>query len=1211
MPPFVPLPGSRRNAWRGGRRGLRTPIPFCASHLRILSDLTVIVGHVTLFLHRGTATDDLADGLARLLGQPLADPFAQEVVAVPARGVERWLAQRLSHRLGAAPGRSDGVAAGIRFLTPHSLVALVLGLDRDDPWRPEQLAWTVLAAIDDALGEPWARVLAAHLGEDRALSQAERELRRGRRFAVARRLAGLFHAYAQQRPAILSDWREGGSGDGLGGVVADDLAWQPPLWRRVLDRVDAPPPDVRHAAVLERLRTGGGAGHRGADGGALDLPGRLSLFGHTRIARSEIEVLTALGQHRDVHLWLPQASPAAWEHLAPIVATGPIPRADDDSALLVRHPLLASLGRDARELQRTLALTGARDEPVPGAAEHEQAPRTLLGWLQHDLRGDHAPSAEEIAVRRLAADDRSLQIHACHGRGRQVDVVRDVLTGLLQDDPGLEPRDVLLMCPDIDAYAPLIHAGFGLGEVVRTARDLDPAAAHPAHGLRVSLADRAPQQTNPLLALAAELVALAGGRVTAGEVLDLAHSAPVRRRFRLDDDDLDRLTTWADDAAVRWGLDAEHRASYDLRAIAQNTWRSGIDRIVVGAAVDGEEVTHVGQVLALDDLDSGDIDLAGRLAELLQRLGSTVRRLQACRGADEWMTTLRQGVLALTDTPARDAWQVTGLARELSRIQAAAAQPAGATTLRLADVSALLDDHRSGRPTRSNFRTGTLTVCTMVPMRSVPHRVICLVGLDDGAFPRTTTPDGDDALTRRSVTGERDGRAEDRQLLLDAVLAARQTLVITYTGADEHTGADRPPAVPLGELIDAARVTASGPAVERLVTRHPLQPYDPRNLGAPDPAGGPALLAGGAPFSRDPVALAGGRALVADRREVAALLEAPLAAAPGDDVDVQSLRRFLLNPVGVFLRDRLGILLPEEPEEPAEGIPLELDGLGRWQVGDRLLTGLLAGRDIDDLRRAEVWRGELPPHQLGETVLDAEARKALALAGAARGQLRLSDPAQPVLRESLDIDVALPSGRRLVGTLDGIIHTFGPPSALTITYSQLAARQRLESWLKALTLAAAGHPLSSSHVIGHRRARGSTGWAPVPFRIYHGPLDERAAGELLDQLVDIRERGLREPLPLPPKTARAWADAFLERGSVAHADEKARYAWETDEFKGIPGEQDAPAHVLAFGERAPLAALLGVPGPDEEWASGVPSRLGQLALRVWGPLTRHEGEARL
>lgn len=1197
---------------------------------------------VTLFLHRGAATDELADGLAALLGTPVADPFAQEVVAVPARGVERWLAQRLSHRLGAAPGRADGVTAGVRFLTPHSLVALVLGLDHDDPWHPGQLAWTVLAAVDESLDEPWARVLAAHLGEDRALPERERELRRGRRFAVARRLAGLFAAYAQQRPDLLRDWREGGDGDGLGGRVADDLAWQPMLWRRILDRVDAAPPDVRQARVVQWLREPAGSAGSGVVGPGLaapddpglggagasdgvELPGRLSLFGHTRIARSEIEVLAALGHRRDVHLWLPQASPAAWEQLAAHVAQGPVPRDEDHTATLVAHPLLAGLGRDARELQRTLAPAGATQVPAGADRVPAEPPseRTLLGWLQHDLRLDRVPSAHDAAQRVLDAADTSLQIHACHGRGRQIDVVRDVLTAMLQSDPTLEPRDILIMCPDIDAYAPLIHAGFGLGEVLRA----HPDDAHPAHGLRVSLADRSPQQVNPLLALAAQLVTLAGGRLTVGEVLDLAHSPAVRRRFGLDEDDLDRIATWVEAATVRWGLDEEHRAVYELGSITQNTWRSGLDRIVVGAALDGQDVTSLGQVLALDDLDSGDIDLAGRLAELLERLGATVRRLRSCAGVPEWMATLRAGVLDLTSTPARDAWQVAALTRELSRIEASAAQAdttvraggvgtraapgrrpgAHPTTLRPADVAALLEDHGAGRPTRANFRTGTLTVCTMVPMRSVPHRVICLVGLDDGAFPRSSTPDGDDALARRPVTGERDPRAEDRQLLLDAVMAARQSLVITYTGADEHTGAPRPPAVPLGELIDAARATAGGPAAQRLVTRHPLQPYDPRNLGGDAEI---PLLAGGGAFSHDPVALAGGRALVADRVEPVTLASRQLPERDDPDVELEALRRFLTNPVGAFLRDRLGILLPEEPEEPTEGIPLELDGLGRWQVGHRLLEGLLAGGDLDALRRAEVWRGELPPHLLGQGVLDQEAAKASALAGAARERLR-ADGGRPLVFDSLDIDVTLPSGRRLTGTITDIVHLFGPPSALSITYSQIGARQRLDSWVKALALAAAGHPLSSSHVIGHRRARGRTGWGPVPARVWHGPVEQDVALDLLDQLLDLRVRGLGAALPLPTKTAHAWAQDYLQRQSPPAADEKAAYAWEGSPFKGIPGERDLPALALVFGEAAPLADLGGPPRADELWTPGVPSRLGQYALRIWGPLAAHSGEANL
>ncbi len=1186
-----------------------------------LSAVVSRVGRVTFSVHRATASDHLADGLAALLAEPVPDPFAQEVVAVPARGVERWLAQRLSHRLGARPGRSDGVTAGIRFLSPHSLVALVLGVDRDDPWHPAQLMWPVLEAVDACLTQPWARVLAAHLGEDRALAESERDLRRGRRLAVARRLATLFTSYAQQRPAMLTDWRLGGEGDGLGGVLDADLAWQPRLWREVLGRVAAPAPDERLADVLARLGSG-------AEPEGLDLPGRLSLFGHTRIARSELQVLAALGRHRDVHLWLPQASPAAWERLAAESAAGPVPRDEDRTALLVRHPLLASLGRDARELQRTLALAGGDERPA--ATETEPAPTTLLGWLQHDIRTDHEPDHADVAARHLDPLDRSLQVHACHGRGRQVDVVRDVLADLLQRDPRLEPRDVLVMCPDIDAYAPLVHAGFGLGEVVRDHLD----TAHPAHGLRVSLADRAPQETNPLLALAARLVEFAGARLTAGEVLDLSREPAVRARFGFDEDDLERVAAWVEAAQVRWGLDAAAREVFGLHNIAQNTWRSGIDRVVVGAALDGQEVTHLGSVLALDDLDSGDIDLAGRLAELVERLGATLRRLGECRTPGEWMSALRRGVLDLTDTPRRDAWQVAAMNRELARVEAAARGTA-TPTLRLADVAALLEEHREGRPTRSNFRTGTLTVCTMVPMRSVPHRVICLVGLDDGVFPRTSTPAGDDALARRPVTGERDPRSEDRQLLLDAVMAARQTLVVTYTGADEHTGAPRPPAVPLGELIDQARVTASGKPVQRLVTHHPLQPYDPRNLGGADPqeaaaletaafeaaeldAGTTGALAGhdsaavglrfdGEPFSYDPVALLGGRALVAERTEPAALLTDVLPEEPGDDVDLLDLQRFFANPVGAFLRGRLGIVLPDEPEERVEGIPLDPDGLARWGIGSRLLDGLLAGRTADDLGREEIWRGELPPHTLGERVLAEESAKAQALAAGVRTQLRVTDPGEPVRFESRDVDLALPSGRRLVGTVGGIVPYFPSLSALTVTYSTIAAKHRLASWLTALVLAATGDPFASSHVIGHKGRRSRGRWVKSPVRVYHGQLDAEAALAWLDQLVDVRARGMREPIPLSPKTSAAWAQGFGD-GDVRTADDKARYAWETDEFKGIPGEQDTPAHVVAYGERAPLSDVLGTPRPDELWFRGATSRLGQYALRVFGPITGNERE---
>ena len=300
-----------------------------------------ILPDVTLRIHRAERTDLLADGLAELLASPLGDPFAEEVVVVPARGVERWLTQRLSHRVGVGARGGDGVCAGVRFLSPHSLVAMLLGKDREDPWEPDRLVWPLLGVIDDSLDEAWCGTLATHLGH--GLDGDEGDLRRSRRYSVARRLAGLFASYAVQRPALVTDWREGRDTDGAGRPVDDDLAWQPELWRRLVARVAAPPPDVRHAETLARLRAGGEG---------LDLPPRLSLFGHTRLPVTEVELLGALGELRDVHLWLPQVSAVLWDDLASIGTHGPVPRSEDPSIRRVAHPLLGSLGRDARELQR-------------------------------------------------------------------------------------------------------------------------------------------------------------------------------------------------------------------------------------------------------------------------------------------------------------------------------------------------------------------------------------------------------------------------------------------------------------------------------------------------------------------------------------------------------------------------------------------------------------------------------------------------------------------------------------------------------------------------------------------------------------------------------------------------------------------------------------------------------------------------------------------
>ncbi len=526
-------------------------------------------------------------------------------------------------------------------------------------------------------------------------------------------------------------------------------------------------------------------------------------------------------------------------------------------------------------------------------------------------------------------------------------MLREVLLGLLQDDPSLEPRDILVMCPDIESYAPLIVADFGLGDVVH--------GAHPAHRLRVKLADRSLIQTNPLLGLASQLLALAGSRVTASEVLNIAEAAPVRARFGFTDDDLESITRWVRQANIRWGFDQQHRRPYHVDFV-HNTWRFGIDRILAGVAMSDDAHAWIDNTLPLDDVSSNRVELAGQLAEFVCRLERVGDSLTGARPLQDWLAALADGITMLTHINDSDAWQTSQMQREFAEVL----QQAGSrvdTSLRLPDIRALLDGHLAGRPTRANFRTGTLTVCTMVPMRSVPHRVVCLVGLDDGVFPRLGVVDGDDVLARDPMTGERDIRSEDRQLLLDAIGAATEKLVITYTGANEYSGQPRPPAVPLAELLDTLDMTTPDKIHDRVVVEHPLQPFDIRNVI-------PGELVPKVPFSFDPTVLRAAQVSSGQRSEHPKFISSLLPPPPADDVILADLVAFFKDPVKGFFR-ALEFTLPRDVDGVQDAMPVDINALEEWTVGDRMLSDILRGMTADQARQAEWRRGTLPPGQLG------------------------------------------------------------------------------------------------------------------------------------------------------------------------------------------------------------------------------------------------------
>ncbi len=1048
-----------------------------------------------LHVHRSDRADGLIEALRALLAEPPADPFAPDLVSVPTRGMERWLTQRLSLGLG--------ICANVEFPFPRKLtgdaVAAASGIDPEtDPWLPERLVWPLLDVVESALHEPWLATLRTHL-----------EIDPTRRFAAVRHLATLFDRYALNRPDL--DWPDG--------------HWQSELWQRLRERIAEPDPATRVEAACARLR---------AQPDAVELPPRLSLFGLTRLPAAQLHVLRALAEHRDVHLFLLHPSPALWERIAE-AAPNVVRRAEDPTVTWPRNRLLASWGQDSRELQLVLgAEIVTHEHPV------EHRTDTQLSRLQAAVREDRVPDP--------GAADGSIEVHSCHGRARQVEVLRDAILQRLAEDPTLEPRDVIVMCPDIEAFAPLIGATFGAEEDEDELDDRLP-------DLRVRLADRSLRQTNPILGVVARMLELAGQRLTASQVIDFANREPVRRRFRLDDDDIARFEDWVAESGIRWGLDAEHRAPFKLSQLPAGTWRAGLDRLLVGVTMNEDERRLFGGVLPLDDVDSGAIDLAGRLAELIDRLQAVIDALHGPQTVAAWAKALADAADALTATAPLEAWQRSELQRLLTDVVNEAA--GHGATLALPEIRALLAERLQGRPTRANFRTGHLTICTLVPMRSVPHRVVCLLGLDDGTFPRKAPRDGDDLLLADPHVGDRDTRTEDRQLLLDALLAAQDRLIITYTGNDERTNIERPPAVPVGELLDVVG--------REVVVKHPLQPFDPRNFS-------------GARRSFDRVMLEGARSLAGVRAEPRAFLLAPLPAREPAPLALDDLVRFVQHPVRAFLRQRLGISVGDYSDELGDALPVELDALERWGVGERLLEALMSGTDGRTAIRAEIAAGKLPPGQLGLPVVREIWQDVGEIAGRARALIGEAEAS------SVDVKVDL-ADRRLTGTVPGVR---GPLLTL-LTYSRVNPRHRLGAWVRLLALCASGgsfDALTVGRAAGSAHPNASVTVARIPALLREDALAQLAV------LVDLYDRGMNQPLPLACRTSAAFASGGNARGE-----------WESDRF---PKEDREPEHELVFGSRSYAALLEEDPRSDERWDPVERSRFGQYALRLWHGLLFHE-----
>lgn len=1116
----------------------------------------------------GNRLDELRSLVISLMRRyPLA-PLENEIALVQSNGIAQWLKLALAEDPQDDDTGGCGIAAAIDVQLPGSfmwqLYRTVLGKE-EIPAKSlldkAPLTWRLMRLLPQLIDQPHFEPLQRFLTHDTDLRK---------RYQLSERLADLFDQYQVYRADWLEDWAEGRHqiknvrGEIKPLVPAN--CWQAELWRALLLDVGEEGMAQSRAGVHQRYIERINSLQQAPKG----LPARVIVFGISSLPAQALEALAGLSRFSQVLLCVHNPCRHHW---ADIVADKDLLRHQYkrqarkngmpvvlDPHILHQHahPLLAAWGKQGRDY---INLLDSYDDPGSYRSVFrdgridlfsEGTPTTLLSQLQDDIlelrplseTRDHWPAVDPT-------QDGSIRFHIAHSAQREVEILHDQLLAQFSADPSLRPRDIIVMVPDIDSYTPSIRAVFG--QLDRT----DPRF------IPFTLADQGQRGRDPLLIAIEHLLKLPESRFPVSEILDLLDVPALRERFGIDETDLPTLHRWIEGAGIRWGMSAEHRAGFGLPAeLEQNTWRFGLRRMLLGYAV-GSSNAYEG-IEPYDEIGGLDAALIGPLVALLDALDVAREELTQPASPQAWGLRLHEllqlffqasnehdDYLLAQLEDLRETWLETcesvGLHDELPL-----------TVVREAWLAGLDQGRLSQR-----FLAGAVNFCTLMPMRAIPFKLVCLLGMNDGDYPRAQPPLDFDLMGSDYRPGDRSRREDDRYLLLEALLSAREKLYISWVGRSIRDNSDRPASVLVGQLRDHLAsgwrlATDEQGLLEALTQEHPLQPFNARYFHQGD-----ELFS----YASEWRLLHDGQRPVADNPVLEPYVqEEPLALG--------QLQDFLRNPVRHFFSQRLKVFFEAIEAPLADDEPFVLDALQRYSLSDSLLEAALVRTGEPDLALTAHARrlqnsGLLPMAGFGES-LQRELIEPLPDL-LQRYQQLLSLWPTP-LASALPVSVQL-HGVSVEGWLSGLHQRRdGAVLAITAIPNSIGSpktrkwHRLLRPWVNHLVACANGHSLTTALV-----ASDDT--------LMLGPFEATVARKLLGDLLQAWQAGMRQPLPIAVKTAFAW----LGQSDPVKAHAAARKAYEGDGQNTEGERRESPALARQFADYDALMSDETFP----DWCDGL------------------------
>ncbi|HCY2388992.1 exodeoxyribonuclease V subunit gamma [Escherichia coli] len=1035
----------------------------------------------------------------------LDDPFEPEMILVQSTGMAQWLQMTLSQKFG--------IAANIDFPLPASFiwdmfVRVLPEIPKESAFNKQSMSWKLMTLLPQLLEREDFTLLRHYLTDD----SDKRKL-----FQLSSKAADLFDQYLVYRPDWLAQWETGHLVEGLG----EAQAWQAPLWKALVEYTDELGQPRWHRANLyqrfiETLES--------ATTCPPGLPSRVFICGISALPPVYLQALQALGKHIEIHLLFTNPCRYYWgdikdpAYLAKLLTRQrrhsfedrelPLFRDSENAGQLfnsdgeqdVGNPLLASwgkLGRDYIYLLSDLESSQELDAFV------DVTPDNLLHNIQSDIlelenRAVAGVNIEEFSrsdnKRPLDPLDSSITFHVCHSPQREVEVLHDRLLAMLEEDPTLTPRDIIVMVADIDSYSPFIQAVFGSA----------PADRY----LPYAISDRRARQSHPVLEAFISLLSLPDSRFVSEDVLALLDVPVLAARFDITEEGLRYLRQWVNESGIRWGIDDDNVRELELPATGQHTWRFGLTRMLLGYAMESAQGEWQ-SVLPYDESSGLIAELVGHLASLLMQLNIWRRGLAQERPLEEWLPVCRDMLNAFFLPDAETEAAMTLIEQQWQAIisEGLGAQYGDAVPLSLLrdELALRLDQERISQ----RFLAGPVNICTLMPMRSIPFKVVCLLGMNDGVYPRQLAPLGFDLMSQKPKRGDRSRRDDDRYLFLEALISAQQKLYISYIGRSIQDNSERFPSVLVQELIDYIGQSHYLPGDEalncdesearvkaHLTCHHTRMPFDPQNYQ-------PGNLQS---YAREwlPAASQAGKAH--------SEFVQPLPFTLPETVPLETLQRFWAHPVRAFFQMRLQVNFRTEDSEIPDTEPFILEGLSRYQINQQLLNVLVEQDDAERLFRRFRAAGDLPYGAFGEIFWETQCQEMQQLAD------RVIACRQP--GQSMEIDLAC-NGVQITGWLPQV----QPDGLLRWRPSLLSVAQGIQLWLEHLVYCASGGNGESRLFL-----RKDGEWR-------FPPLAAEQALHYLSQLIEGYREGMSAPLLVLPESGGAWLKTCYDAQNDAMLDD--------------------------------------------------------------------------